>query len=103
WVKAMQPLDRRQSLLDRTGVILRKVSDRYFMTPPDRAAIDIAGRCLHVGCRRQQRLQERGLALSVATDQDHLLPSIDDRAESGHDRRLAVGLGDAGTLERHTP
>ena len=42
-IEAVQPLDRRQPLLDFPRMILRKIADRHLVAPPQRPTIEIAG------------------------------------------------------------
>ena len=84
-VEPVQPLDRGHPLLDRAGVVLRKVADRDLVPPAHLARVDVRGVAGMIGRIRQQRLQQRRLAGAVAADEDDLLAAIDDGVEAGND------------------
>src|SRR5271167_3025440 len=76
----MQPLDRGHALGDGIGVILREISNRYFVTPHHRTAIDrkLPVASIHLASRvQEQRSQKRGLARTVAPHQRDSLAARD--------------------------
>src|SRR2546423_214361 len=87
-IETVQPFDRSEPLLDRAGVILREVADRYLVSPSDMARLD------------HQRLQQRRFADAVAADEHDLLAAIHDGGEVRHDVQIAERFADAGRFER---
>ena len=81
-------------------MVLRKITDRHFVTPPQRAGIAEPGRLRHVGRVSEQRLEERGLPGAVSPDQHDLLATIDDGAEIGEHAESAKCLRQAADFDR---
>src|ERR1700687_1708346 len=80
----MQPLDGRGALSDGIGGVLREIAYRYLVSPLHRAAIDweLPVHLVDVSCRvAHERLQQRGLARTVAPDQRNFFSALDIRRE----------------------
>ena len=99
-VELVQPVHGRQALLDRAGVVLRKVTDRDLVAPPHRAAVDVARWPERRIAGGEERLEERCLAQAIPPDEDDLLAAGDDGAEVRDDRGRPMRLGHAGALHR---
>ena len=94
-IELMQPLDGGHPFLDRSRLILRKISDRDFVPPRELSRVEVDRRRGHARRVAQQRLQHRRLAGAVAADEHDFLAAVDDGVESGNDlqgrRRLSSG------------
>src|SRR5262245_8008807 len=102
WIEGVQPVDDSCPVLNEPGVVLWKVPDGYFMAPPDAAGIGHRRRKRVVWRFAQQRLQKRGLAESVPSDEHNLFAPVHDCPETRHDRRTIVRLRDTAAFQHET-
>src|SRR6266567_151003 len=103
-VELVEPVRGRHAELDGALVVLGEVADLGLVAPLDGAGVDGDVLLLDAGAVGQQRLEKRGLALSVAADEDDLLATLDSSGEVVDDMLglailLDVGLVDAFELK----
>ena len=93
-VELVQPVGGGHAELDGALVVLREVADGDLVAPLHGAGVDGDVLLFDAGAVGEQRLEQRGLALAVAADEDDLVAALDGGGEVVDDvLGLAVGLG----------
>ena len=97
----MQPLQNRRAAFDQAAVVLRKISNRRFVSPNHFSRVHkrsvIAAGLAQLGFRRgrrirQQRIHQSRLPRSIAPHQRDSFPARNARREVAYDRFVSVSL-----------